>query len=99
MAYIGSAIISVSLIILFIILRNRKSEKKYFKEVLNNKKNIITYRTCSLLLGLLVYGLTTCLIQLLLNSISLVIVPIIIVLGIYVLIYILEIVQDKAYIK
>ena len=99
MSYIGSAISAVALIIFAFILRHRKSEKKYFKDVLKNKKSTISYRTCSLLLGLVVYGLIACLIQLLFNSISLVIIPIVIVLGVYVLIYILDLVQDKSYIK
>ena len=99
MAYIASAISAVALIIFAFILRHRKSEKKYFKNILMNKKSTIIYRTCSLLLGLLAYTLTTCIIQLVFNSISLVIVPVVIDLVVYVLIYILDLVQDKSYIK
>lgn len=99
MAYVGAAVIAVALIALVLILRFRKSEKNYFKNVLNNKKGIVVYRTCSLGIGLVLFGGLTCILQAIFGNFTMIIIPIIIVLLTYILIYILNLILDKSYIK
>lgn len=99
MTYAGVAIVSIALIVFALILRNRKSEKNYFKNVLKNKKSTALYRTCSAIFGLVLFVGSTFILQLLIGNISNVVIPIVVILGIYILIYIFDLIQDRSYIK
>ncbi len=99
MAYVGIAVVSLLYVLLTELLRLRKSEKVYFGEVLKNKRPIIKYRIASFITGLALYLAITMLLQLLIHSIEFIIIPSCIAAVVFVLVLVLNIIQDKKYLK
>ena len=98
-SYIGAISIGIVYFIMTMILRSRKSENKYFGNVLKNKKSINTYRTCSLVTNILIFLMLSIAIQLYLNAISITIIPIVISTILFIITYIINITLDKSYVK
>lgn len=99
MGYIGSIVVGIVYIIASFILRNRKSEDKYFKEVLKNKKTISQYRIASLIFGLVVYVLATVVLQVYFGTLSISLIPLCISATLIFVAYIINVVKDKKYLK
>ena len=98
-SYIGAISIGIVYFIITMILRNRKSENKYFGSVLKNKKSINTYRICSLITNILIFLMLSIVIQLYMNTISITIIPIVISTILFIITYIINITLDKSYVK
>ena len=99
MGIVGAIVVGVAYIISGFILRSRKSEDKYFKEILKNKKTIIKYRNASLFTSLAVYALVTVGMQAYLGTLSMVLVPLCITATLILIGYIANYIQDKTYLK
>ena len=99
MSYVGSIIVGVIYIFASLVLRRRKTEEKYFSKVLINKNKIYIYRLNSLIISLILFVVTTTIIQLIFNSLNVSIVPIIISSFIFIISFLIDIKQDKKYIK
>jgi hypothetical protein len=99
MGLIGSIVVGIIYIISGFILRNRKSEDKYFKDVLKNKKSIGKYRVASLVAGLVVYTILTVALQFYFETLSISMIPLCIVVAFIIVGFIINTFQDKAYLK
>lgn len=98
-SYIGAISIGIVYFIMTMILRSRKSENKYFGNVLKNKKSIITYRICSLVTNTSIFLMLSIVIQLYMNTISITIIPIVISTILFIITYMINITLDKSYVK
>ena len=97
--YVGAAIVGVVFFGSNEALRFRKAENKYFSEVLKNKKSIALYRWMSLLTESLLFLGTSLFAGFFSSAISLVVLPILMVLGILIISHAVCLLQDKAYVK
>lgn len=97
MSYIGSLAVGVLYFVACLVLRSRKSEDKYFKEVLKDKKTIGVYRTVSILFSAITYLGFVMLLSAIINIVNVVIIPLIISLILYLVTYIVNHLQDKKY--
>ena len=98
MCYVGAVVVGVSYFVINEILRSRKSEKNYFSKVVKNKKSIKTYRIASFIFSFLLFAGLTLLSQLLFKNILMIVVPLIIASGLFVVTLLINLVQDRKYI-
>lgn len=99
MVYIGSIVVFVVYILLSLVLRNRKSESNYFKNVLKNKKKIKNYRLLSFIFDTSIYFLITIIVASAMNIFNLVLVPSIIAFIGFGSSFAINMIQDKKYAK
>lgn len=98
MAYIGAFIVALACLITNLVLRNRKSEKKYFKDVLKNKKSVSKYRFYSFFVNEFLYCACSLILLWILDTFVLVIIPFIISLASFIIAFIVNLILDKSYI-
>ena len=99
MSFVGSVVVGIIFIISSFVLRYRKSENNYFKDILKNKTTIIKYRTASFLLSILVFDAISIGINIYFKAFSFVWIPIILVNIFILLTYVINFMQDKSYTK
>ena len=99
MAVIGSVVVGVAYLLFNELLRVRKSENKYFSDVLKNKKSIASYRVCSAVLSAAIYEGLMIVLLMILNASPLLGVSIGISLAFFALTFIVNLLQDKKYKK
>lgn len=97
MCYIGASVVGILYIVICLMLRNRKSEKIYFSNVLKNKEAIKKYRVSSLLTALIVYCSSVFLFQLLFKEFMVVAIPTAIASALFIVAFVIDICLDKKY--
>ena len=98
MSYIGAVVVALACLVINIILRNRRSEHKYFKDVLKNKKSVSKYRIYSMFVNALLYCVSSLILLLILDTLVLVIVPFILTIVSFIIVFIVNLILDKSYI-
>lgn len=99
MSLIGVAVAGIVYLIISEVLRKRKSEEKYFAEVLKNKKNIKNYRIYSAITSVIIYLMATISILSVLDAADLILFPSLISFTIIILTLVINMAQDKKYLK
>ena len=99
MSILGALIIGIVYIVTSQILRNRKSENKYFKVIRKNKKSISTYHICSSLFSIIVYSVLTTLLLIVINAKQHLLITVLISIVLFVISMMFNIIQDKKYIN
>lgn len=97
MTYVGAILSGIIYIGVCLILRGRKSEKKYFKSVLKNKKLISKYRIYSLICNIIVFTIVSIILQLAMKFTSFMVVPTMLCIVLFVASYVVNVVLDKKY--
>lgn len=99
MTFIGAAAVGVTFLVINEVLRFRKSENHYFSALLKNKKSISTYRWLSFIVGLISYGTVVAVVSFLTSEFSVVAFPLVVTAALFVVTHILNLIQDRAYLK
>lgn len=99
MAIVGACVSFALYILISLILRNRKSENNYFKNVLKNKKSIKGYRIYTFVFDALVYFLITVILSSVFGIANIILIPSVIALVGFVSSLVINMIQDKKYVK
>lgn len=99
LAFIGGVVAGVILFAANEILRFRKSENKYFAEILKNKKEIAKYRWASFLTESLFYIAGVLILALLTTNVSTVLLPTVTAFAIMAISHFASLLQDRTYVR
>lgn len=99
MCIIGSVVVGMGYFFASQFFRNRKSEKKYFGQILNDKNKTIFYRLYSLIADSLIYVGLTVVLGIILNFTSMLLISILITFGFILITFVINLMQDKKYVR